>query len=250
MHQQQKSGAQQHGTQQLERSKVAEQMAVSVNCMRAVPLLAASSLAAAFSGGGEFVRPRRRALPPAADRDLAAEAAAAAAQLARPRLTTEFTSWAKPLPRKPAKLLPLVSMQVDDGNKTTTFVAERISESDRKGALTSWLRPIALRTSSSSRADTPWSSTEGDADAVTIFSKLAPSVMLPSARLAPVADELVPSIRALHAVHEASAARALLELEQLEEHEADGTASSRAGEAGRASDPEWQELVEFLRRAG
>ena len=177
----------------------------SVSCMCAallcLPLAAALRLPENFNG---FIRPPTPlSLPPAAVRDVAAEAVAAASMLRKDVL---------PLTGEPEKK-PLVMIAVRAG-AYQQCIAELVQHCTGKREGTSWVRPLALRRAANisvavaAEAFDPtlgWLDSDVGESTIHMFSALAPAAFVPTSRLCDVPPALAVAVRTLHQAHEATA---------------------------------------------
>ena len=153
------------------------------------------------------------ALPPAAKRDVAAEAMAAASH-ARPLASSR----PKAPPAREQRIVR-IDLVVGDGLQTlVAFECQAITTGRWAGK--SWLKPLALRTCSNAtlaRAADEYDPTigwvspgdgadAGGAAAPKLFSPLAPDVFVASVRLGAVEGPLATALRTMHAAHAAHAA--------------------------------------------
>lgn len=147
-----------------------------------------------------------RALPPAAVRDIAAEASVAASRL-RPSSVPLFRKEGT----EPDAERRLAILTYDDNLQHSQLVGEIISNvtTGARAGLT-WSRPLALRlctnatTARAAWAYDPclgWSETSSFDNEIYLFSKLAPAAFLPTELLQPVPPELALVVRSMSSAH-------------------------------------------------
>ena len=140
-------------------------------------------------------------LPPARERDVAAEALAAAAHVAR-------RSGRHPddaPPSVPPRPLAILALNGDPVCRATVLVAEEVSviTSGRHNG-TTWLKPLAMRSAPPGAPPAePLARFDDKRFGVHVFSSLAPAVFVPTARLRPASSAEVTLARAMTDAHHA-----------------------------------------------
>lgn len=148
-------------------------------------------------------RPSMHALPPAALRDVAAEAITAASALRRDALP--LSGQAAPRP------LVMMAVRKNAFQQLIGELVHHVTSGNRKG--TSWVRPLALRQASNvslanaaERFDPVlgWLDADVGGGSVHLFSPLAPAAFVPTLRCTEVPPALAVAIRSLSDAHAAT----------------------------------------------
>lgn len=141
------------------------------------------------------------ALPPAALRNVAAEAATAASVLRKDVL---------PLTGQPITK-PLVMCAVRTNGNFQQCVAELVQHCEGPRAGTSWVKPLAMRVAANVEVAVAaenydpclgWLDGDVGESTVRVFSSLAPAAFVPTSRLCDVPPALAVAVRLLHEAHE------------------------------------------------
>ena len=197
-------------------------MAVFFTGVGLAALQLSPSFAASRSIGASRLRPRCAvacmlrpdeplfmALPPAADRDIAAEASVAAS-LFRPSSVPLFTPVNEEVDKPEQRRLVLLTRAGGDDlyQQLVCEVVANITSGKRAG--TTWAKPLALRSSSNATMNEAayrfdpcigWADHSGVPSTVHVFSQLAPTIFVPTETVEPVPSALALAVRTMAEAH-------------------------------------------------